>query len=114
MALTSAETFRLARMSGEAHKPTGDRMLDDSELIDLADEVALVVDDSDLAPADSGYTATYDLYRAASEAWSRKAAMIAEGYNIKVEGAAYNRSEAYDHYIAQSKRYAGMAKSLTV
>lgn len=113
MALTSAQTFRLARMSGEAHKPTCDRMLDDSELVDLADEVALVPDDTGLAPADSGYVSTYDLYRAAAESWRRKAGMVAEGYNIKVEGASFNRSEAYDHYLAQASRYAGMAHSLT-
>lgn len=114
MALTSAQTFRLARMSGEAHKPTGERMVDDSELVDLCDEMALVPDTTGLAPVDSGYTATYDLYRAAAETWRRKAGMVAEGYNIKVEGASFNRSEAYDHYLAQAARYAGMANSLTV
>lgn len=113
MALTAAEAFRLARMSGEAHKPTEERMLDDSELQDLADAVGLVKDDDDLAPADVGYVVTYDLYRIAAEAWRDKAGMIAEGYNIKVEGAAFNRSEAYEHYLAQATRYAGMARTLS-
>jgi hypothetical protein len=114
MALTGAQTYRLARMTGEGHKSTDERMLDDSELVDLANETALVIDDAGLAPAEAGYTATYDLYRAAAEGWRRKAGMVAEGYNIKVEGAAFNRSEAYDHYLAQASRYAGMANSLSV
>ena len=101
-------------MAGEAHKPTEERMLDDSELADLADEVGLVIDDSGNAPVDTGYTATYDLYRIAAEACRLKAGMVAEGYNVKVEGASLNRSEVYEHYLAQATRYAGMARTLSV
>ena len=40
--------------------------------------------------------------------------MVAEGYNVKVEGASLNRSEVYEHYLAQATRYAGMARTLSV
>ena len=114
MALTGAQAFRLARMAGEGHKATADRMLDDSELGELADEVALVIDSADLAPNHVDSVATYDLYRAASEAWRMKANMVAEGYNIRVEGGTFNRSEVYDHYNAQALRYAGQVQGLSV
>ena len=113
MALTTAELIRLASLSGEAHKPIEERMVEDFRLQEIADEVARIKDDSELAPADSGYTPTYDLYRAAAAVWAEKAGMVAEGYNIKVEGAAFNRSEVYDHYMQQAGRYAGMASSLS-
>lgn len=113
MALTSAEILRLRRMAGESSKPDEERMLDDATLQDIADEVGLVVDSLDQAPDHASYTATYDLYRTAAEGWREKAGMIAEGYNIKVEGAQFNRSEAYEHYLKQATRYAGMANNLT-
>ena len=114
MALATQELIRLATLAGEAHKPIEDRMVEDFRLQEIADDVALVKDSEGLAPADEGYTATYDLYRAASAAWAEKAGMVAEGYNIKVEGASFNRSEVYDHYMQQAGRYAGMAGNLTV
>jgi len=101
-------------MAGESSKPDEERMLDDATLQDIADEVGLVPDAVDLTPADVGYAPTYDLYRTAAEGWREKAGMIAEGYNIKVEGAQFNRSEAYEHYLKQATRYAGMANNLTV
>lgn len=114
MALTTAEILRLRRMAGEANKPDEERMLDDATLQDIADEVGQVPDILAQAPDHVSYTITYDLYRSAAEGWREKAGMIAEGYNIKVEGAQFNRSEAYEHYLRQATRYAGMANNLTV
>lgn len=114
MALSTAEMLRLQRMTGEARKPQEERMLPDEDIQDIADEVGLVVDASEVIPSGTGYVPTYDLYRTAAECWREKAGMIAEGYNVVIEGAAFNRSEAYEHYLAQATRYAGMANSLTV
>lgn len=114
MALAAADLARLGQMIGETHKDASDRMLDDDAIQTLADDVAQVPDSSDVAPSGSGYVDTYDLHRAAAEGWRVKAGMIAEGYNIKVEGAAFNRSEAYDHYVSESMRFAGMAQYLTI
>ena len=114
MALTNAQLIRLASMTGEAHRSVEDRIVDDFRLQEIADEVALLKDDSGLAPVDSGYSPTYDLYRAAAAVWSEKAARVAEGYNVKVEGASFNRSEVYEHYMEQAARFAGMAASLTM
>lgn len=101
-------------MAGESTKETADRMLSDAQLQLIADEIGLILDAAGLAPEDTGYTDTYDLYRTAAECWREKAGMIAEGYNVVIEGAQYNRSEAYEHYLSQATRYAGMAHSLTV
>jgi len=113
MALTTAQLIRLKRMSGEWHKVTGDRMLDDEDLGDIAEESGRVADSSGNAPSSASYVPTYDLYRAASAVWRQKAGMIAEGYNVRVEGAAFDRSDVYEHYSKEALRYAGMAASLT-
>ena len=113
MALTTVQLIQLKRLSGEWHKITGDRMLDDEDLSDIADESGKVVDSSGNPPSHVSYVPTYDLYRTASAVWRQKAGMIAEGYNVKVEGASFDRSDVYEHYNTEALRYAGMAASLT-
>ena len=113
MALTNEELVRLITLAGEAHKPIEERMIEDFRIQEIADQVGRVIDSEGRTPADSAYTPTYDLYRAASAAWAEKAGMVAEGFNIRVEGATLNRSEVYDHYMQQAGRYAGMAASLS-
>lgn len=114
MALTSTQLNRLRRMAGEAHKGAAERLLSDTDLAEIADEVALVKDDTGLAPIDDGYTDTYDLYRAAAEAWRVKAGIVSESYDFIAEGGEFKRSQVYAMYLQQAARYAGMAQSLTV
>lgn len=99
-------------MVGESHKTT--RMVDDAELQIIADDVALVPDSDANAPDHADYTTTYDLYRAAAEAWDRKANMVAEGFDFIAEGGEFSRSQVFKHYISQARRYRGMASSLSV
>lgn len=100
-------------MAGEAHKPTPDRMLTDADLDLIASEVALVKDAAGLAPTDVGYANTVDLYRAAAEAWRRKAGIVSERFDFKGEGGEFQRSQVFEMYLRQASRYAGMAHSLT-
>jgi hypothetical protein len=113
MALTADQLRRLAMMAGESHKPVPDRMLSDLDLQDIANDVAKVPDSTGLAPADSGYTDTYDLYRAAAEAWRRKAGQLAEEFDFRVEGGSFNRMQKYRAALEQASRYANMAQSLS-
>lgn len=112
--LTTAQETRLRRMAGESHKADANRMLTDDDLDDIAGEAAQVQDADGYAPDSASYTITLDLYRAASAAWEAKAGMVAEGYDFAAEGAEFNRSQAYKHYIAQAKRFASMAGNLTM
>lgn len=112
MALTAAQLTRLGSLAGEAHKNAADRMVSDAQLQLIADASALVPDTSDRAPNHVSYVATYDLYRAASEAWRWKAGIVSETYDFIAEGGEFKRAQVYAHYIAQANRYAGMVGNL--
>ena len=117
--ITTAQETQLRRMVGEAHKPDDQRMLSDADLDVLAGEVGKIKDSADEAPllsdgsANPDYTLTVDLYRIAAEGWRVKAGMVAEGYDFRAEGAEFNRSQVYKHYLDQAARYAAMASMLS-
>ena len=111
MALTDAQLARVTRMSGERHKTN--RMVDDTTIQLIADEVALVKDSDDQAPIHDDYTATYDLYRVAAEVWREKANMVAEGFDFISEGGEYSRSQVFDHYNERAAKYAAMVGQLS-
>ena len=112
MALTAAQLTRLGSLAGETHKNSADRLVTDDQLQLIADASALIPDTSDRAPNHASYTATYDLYRAAAEAWRWKAGIVSETYDFIAEGGEFKRAQVYAHYMEQAKRYAGMAGSL--
>ena len=111
--LTSAQLTRLARMAGEGHKATSDRMLTEADLDQIASDVALMKDSEGRPPTDVDYVTTVDLYRAAAESWRTKAGMVADGFDFEAEGASFTRSQVYDHYMEQAGRFATMAAQLT-
>lgn len=113
MPLSASELARLGRMAGESHKAAADRLVDDTDLQDIADEVAQVVDSAGLEPDEAGYTETYDLYMAAAETWRQKAGIVAEQFDFESEGGVFSRSQAYEMYMKQATRYAGMAAQLS-
>lgn len=112
--LDATQALRLASMAGEGHKDAADRMLDDAALDVIVGEVALLKDSAGVVPGGAGYATTVDMYRAAAEAWRRKAGMVADGYDFKAEGASFSRSQMFQQYLVQAARYANMAGSLTV
>ncbi len=113
MALTAAQLTRLARLAGEEHKPDSERLVTDTTLQEIADDSAKVPDTSGYAPSHASYTDTYDLFRAASEAWRFKAGIVAERYDFIAEGGEFMRRQQYENYLEQAKRYAGMASNLS-
>jgi hypothetical protein len=113
LALTAAQLTRLGSLVGEAHKNAADRIVSDAQLQLIADASALVPDTLGFAPSHASYTATYDLYRAAAEGWRWKAGVVSETYDFIAEGGEFRRAQVYDHYMEQSKRYAGMVGNLS-
>jgi len=116
--LTADELARLERMTGEAHKSAADRTLDEADLDDAAFQ-ARTVDADGEAPlnadgtANTDYTNTVDLYKAASIAWNQKAAIFAEQFSFTADGATFQRNQAYHAAVAQAKRYADMSSGWT-
>lgn len=106
MALSTAEMTRLRVMVDE---PTEDTY-DDAYINALADVIAKAEDASGYAPTHASYTATYDLYILASELWRQKAGAVAAEFDFESEGAAFSRSQKYEHFIAQSVRYASLSR----
>lgn len=81
-------------------------VLSEAELALLL-ESAQVVDATGLAPTADGYTATWDLNRAALEGWRWKAARVAGSFDFNADGASYNRSQmlaSCERMIAQYQR----------
>jgi hypothetical protein len=101
-------------MTGEAHKSASARTLSEADLDDAA-YLAQVVDSNGEAPqaadgtANSAYTSTVDLYKAASIAWSQKASIFAEQFAFAQDGGSFQRNQAYDMAVKQAARYADMS-----
>ncbi len=117
--LTDTELARLARMAGEAHKTAAERMVDDDDLDDHAflsrikdtdGEVPISTDGT----ANTDYTNTVDLYKAASLAWMQKASIYAEQFSFSADGSTFQRNQAYHAALKQAMRYADMASGHTV
>lgn len=115
--LTADELARLEKMTGEAHKPTTARLLDEADL-DAHALQSLVKDSAGLTPVDPdtgittvGYVNTVDLYRAASYGWHQKAGVYAEQFEFMADGGLFKRNQAYDMCVKQAARYADMAQS---
>lgn len=51
------------------------------------------------------WTDTYDLNAAAADIWDEKASSLAENFDISGDGAAYNRSQAFDHAVKRAKHF---------
>lgn len=58
---------------------------------------------------DAGYIPTYDLNRAAAQGWRMKAAKVANGYTVKIEGRELNRAELVQNFLTMAKEYAKLA-----
>ena len=112
MPLSTAQLNAVARRVGEAQKP--DRMIEDATIQFIADEVGLVKDSTGKAPIATGYVVTYDLAAIAAGVWREKAAMLAEGFDFRSEGATFTRSQAYRHALAQATYWHGMISNLSV
>ncbi len=105
--MTEAEA--LARLTMMV-SPTEDPVLSGDEL-ELLLEDALVVDYLGLAPkqsdgtATTGYTATWDLKRAAAAAWEVKAGKVASRFDFNSDVHGYKRDQLQKHCLEMAKQY---------
>jgi len=53
---------------------------------------------------------SYDLYGAVADGWREKAGQQAGGYDFRVEGRAYSRSQWFKHCFDMAKQYDLMAR----
>jgi hypothetical protein len=53
---------------------------------------------------------SYDLYGAVADGWREKAGQQASGYDFRVEGRAYSRSQWYKHCFDLARLYDSMAR----
>lgn len=54
---------------------------------------------------------SYDLNGAAADGWREKAAQQADGYDFRVEGRQFSRSQWFDHCIKLASYYARQART---
>jgi hypothetical protein len=57
---------------------------------------------------------TYDLYSAAADVWTEKAASVADNYNFTADGGNYSRSNVYEQYMKQARHYRSLRSITTV
>jgi len=79
-------------------------VLSDAELELLLGSV-LIVDSAGLGPSDSDYTPTWDLNRAAAEAWRWKAGKVSGAFDFQADGASYSRSQMLDMCNRMAAQY---------
>ena len=74
---------------------------------DLADilEASKVVDRYGVLPIYAGWESTYDMDRAAAEAWEAKAALASGSHDFTADGSSYAVSQVIAHCQAQAANY---------
>jgi hypothetical protein len=53
--------------------------------------------------ANPDWTATYDLHAAGADIWEEKAAVLAVDFDVNADGAALNRSQAFEQAMKQAR-----------
>lgn len=113
MAATAEQIIRLRRMAGEENSndysdallagfieryPLVDALGNDPWEVDTTtDPVSVTTNDE--------WSATYDLNAAAADVWSEKAGGLAGNFDFSAGGQTFNRSQAYEMYMKQSRYY---------
>jgi len=108
MAVLSAEN-QLRAMVQASVDPT----LSDDEIETLL-ALASVVDADGLIPSDAGWTATYDLNRAAAEGWRWKAGKVAPRFDFGTDVSRFSRAQLHKHCMEQAADYARRISGVTV
>lgn len=96
----AADIARLRRMVAEPDTTTySDVLLED------AIKRYPVADPEDVYPDESGWFPTYDLAQAAAEIWSEKATNVAANFDFNSDGAAFQKSQQYEHFMLQARKW---------
>ena len=124
MAATAAQAAQLRRMTNEVD----DSAYSDTAIKTFIEKYPLIDglgNDVYLGPADDGYEydelvvnpdwiATYDLNAAAADVWAEKAAKLAGNFDFSAGGQTFNRSQAYNMFMQQSRYYRSRRATTTV
>ena len=65
-------------------------------------------------PDNDDWTALYDLNAAAADVWAEKAAAVAANFDFSTDGQSFNRSQAYDQYMRQSRYWRARRSNRTM
>ena len=90
----------------------GDPALSEDELEDIL-AAAAMPDDGGKTPEAEGWSPTYDMNRAASEAWLIKAARAAALVEVDPPGSGIVTSKVFDNCRRMAKLYAGRRSGTT-
>jgi hypothetical protein len=107
MAITAAQILRIRALANVTST-----QYNDAAITAIAEEYTKM-DSSGYFPSETGYTATYDLYRAAADVAELEAAKVAMQYDTTVDGATLNRSQIAEglYALAARLRQRGAAKA---
>lgn len=112
MAATAAQVTLLRRMVNEpTTSPYGDvdlkAYIERYPLLDGLGNEPYIESETDPTTliANPDWTATYDLNAAAADIWAEKAATLAGEFDFSAGGQSFQRSQAYDAYMKQSRYY---------
>lgn len=101
-----SDVMRLRRMTNEV----GGSTYTDGELVstiaryplpDAANQWQLLTTGS----ANTDWTPTYDLARAAADVWEEKAGTVVGYFDFQADGARFDKSQVYEHYMAQARKW---------
>jgi hypothetical protein len=99
----AASAEQIAELRRKVAEPTTEAY-SDSALAAYIERYA-VTDSDGYEPDEADWTATYDLNAAAAEVWEEKASAVAADYTVIADGAVMTRSQRYEQYAKQAKRY---------
>jgi len=106
MAITATDIARVRALSQAAVADFSDATI--SAIIALYPSV----DSAGNIPTDTGYTETWDLYRAAADIVDQRAAAAAPRYDTSADGASLSRSQIYEHLMMLGTRLRARASAL--
>lgn len=121
MAATAEQIAQLRRMVDEPGEETYNDALLASYIerypcLDERGEVPYTWDTSTSPPtqvANDGWIPTYDLAAAAADIWAEKAAGLAQDYKFSADGGTYERQQAYEQAMAQSRYWRARRRAST-
>lgn len=120
----SASAEQIARVRRMVNEPTAVTYADEDiqgyiesyPLEDARGEAPLV--ESTTTPGtletNPDWTPTYDLNAAAADLWAEKAAVLAQDFDFKAEGAQFSRSQAYEQAMKQSRYFRSRRSPKTI
>lgn len=76
-----------------------------SEEVDDLMVIARRPDEYGLLPTDEGWTETWNLNRAASEGWRRKAGKVAGAYDFSGDSQSFSRSQMHEMCLEMAAQY---------